>query len=127
MIDTDLLNQSVEDIQSFLKDGLLSTDIWRRRDGLALAGFNQQPAATALFNQITEALETNLVNAGFPKLNRYYLIDLKTDKTVLIIRHGEEMLQGILLDTTKANLGMLLSVVLPRALEQVAKANDQGG
>lgn len=126
MIDTDLLNQTVDDIRSFLKDGLLSTDIWRRRDGLTLAGYNSQPAATALFNQITEALENYLINAGFPKLNRYYLIDLETDQTVLIIRHSGGMLQGILLDTTKANLGMLLSVVLPRALDQVAKATGQG-
>lgn len=126
MINTELLNQTIEDVRSFLKDGLLACDIWHIKDGLSLAGFNSQPAAVALMSKITTEMQNVLDSSGFPKLNRYFIIDLETDKTVLIIRHGGDMLQGILLDTTKANLGMLLSVVLPRALEQVAKANGQG-
>lgn len=126
MINTELLNQTIEDVRSFLKDGLLATDIWNIKDGLSLAGFNSQPAAVAMMSRITTSMQDVLESSGFPKLNRYFIIDLETDKTVLIIRHGGDMLQGILLDTTKANLGMLLSVVLPRALEQVAKANGQG-
>lgn len=126
MIDIELLNQSVEDMRSFLKDGLIGTDIWRRKDGLSLAGLNHQPAAVALFTEIVTSMQNALESSGFPKLNRYFMLDLEANKTVLVIRHGTEMLQGILLDTTKANLGMLLSVVLPRALEQVAKAKGQG-
>ncbi|OIO60516.1 MAG: hypothetical protein COX57_07275 [Alphaproteobacteria bacterium CG_4_10_14_0_2_um_filter_63_37] len=121
-IDIAALDRSVESVRSFLKEGLITTDIWNRRDGLSLAGINQQPAAVALFNQITDALEEAYRATEFPPLNRFYMLDLETDKTMLIIRHSKEMLQGIMLDTTKTNLGMLLSVVLPRALDDVAKA-----
>lgn len=120
-IDLDRLNQCVDAMKSLLKDGLLAVDIWNLNDGLSLAGYNSQPAAVGLFTQLTGELVSTLRDSGFPGLNRYYLLDMEGDHTSMIIRHGD-LLQGMLLNNKKVNLGVLLSVALPRSLEMVGQA-----
>ncbi|MEX8521022.1 MAG: hypothetical protein AB3X44_21165 [Leptothrix sp. (in: b-proteobacteria)] len=123
-INITLLEQTIADLCNLLKDGLLATDIWDRETGLSLAGFNAQPAAVALFTQVTNDLATALSSSGFPGLNRYYLLDLDGNSTVLIVQHGKDLLQGILLNNKKANLGLLIAVALPRMLDLVVKARE---
>jgi hypothetical protein len=121
MIDTKLLDLAVQDLRNVLRDGLIATDIWDRTDGLALAGFNQQPVAVALFTRITSELESSLADSNFPPLARYYLLDMEGNHTVAMINHGS-LLQGVLVDNKRANLGILISVAIPRMIEAVAKA-----
>jgi hypothetical protein len=121
-IDLEQLNNCVESMKGLLKDGLLAVDIWNIQDGLSLAGYNSQPAAVGLFTQLTGELVSTLRDSGFPGLNRYYLMDMEGDHTVLLIRHGQHLLQGMMLNNKKVNLGVLLSVALPRSLEMVAQA-----
>ena len=121
-LDIAQLDAAVNDLKGLLKDGLLATDIWDRETGLSLAGHNAQPAAVALFTQVTNDLVAVLSNAGFPSLRRYLLLDLDGNSTVMVIRHGEDLLQGMLLNNQRANLGLLIAVALPRMLEAVAKA-----
>lgn len=121
MIDTKLLELAVQDLRSVLRDGLVATDIWDRTDGLSLAGFNQQPVAVALFTRITNELDTALADSSFPPLARYYLLDMEGNHTVVVINHGS-LLQGMLVDNKRANLGILISVAIPRMLEAVSRA-----
>jgi hypothetical protein len=120
-IDVDALNDSVENLKHLLKDGLVATDIWVAKDGLSLTGLNTQ-ASAGIWTQLTEALQGTLQDSGFPGLRRYYLLDLDGDHTSMIIRHGDELLQGLLLKNNKINMGVLLSVAVPRAIEQVRQA-----
>ena len=120
------LEEAVNQLRTLLKDGLLATDIWDRSTGLSLAGFNAQPAAVALFTQVTSDLGSALRNSVFPSLARYYLLDLEGHATVMIIRHGDDLLQGMLLNNQRANLGLLISVALPRMLDRVTKARQPG-
>jgi hypothetical protein len=121
MIDTKLLDLAVTDLRSVLRDGLIATDIWDRTDGLSLAGFNAQPVAVALFTRITTELESSMADSNFPPLARYYLIDLAGNHTAAVLNHGS-LLQGMLVDNKRANLGILISVAIPRMIEAVAKA-----
>ena len=121
MIDTKLLESAVQDLRNVLRDGLVATDIWDRIAGLSLAGFNQQPVAVALFTRTTTELESSLTDSNFPPLARYYLLDMEGNHTVAVINHGA-LLQGILVDNKRANLGILISVAIPRMLETVARA-----
>ena len=75
-VDIAKLEATVEELKGVLKDGLMAVDIWDRQMGLSLAAFNAQPAAVALFTQVTNDLAGALSTAGFPGLNRYYLLDL---------------------------------------------------
>jgi hypothetical protein len=121
-IDIAKLDQMVEEQCALLKDGLIATDVWESSTGLALAGFNKQPAAAALFNRMTAGVQETLGDSGLPNLNRYYILDLDGDHTVLLIRLAPDLLQGMLLATKKANMGLLLSIVVPKAIAATAAA-----
>lgn len=123
-INIDKLETAIQDLKGTLKDGLLSTDIWDRSTGLALAGFNSQPAAVALFTELTSTLVSALSDSGFPGLKRYYFLDMEGDHIVMIIRHGNDLLQGILMNSQKVNIGLLLSVALPKMLTSVEKSRN---
>jgi len=124
MIDTKILDLAVQDLRNILRDGLIATDIWDRVDGLSLAGYNQQPVAVALFTRITTELQSSLADSGFPPLSRYYLLDMENNHTAAVINHGG-LLQGMLVDNKRANLGILISVAIPRMLESVARAKPR--
>lgn len=124
MIDTKALDLAVQDLRNILRDGLVATDIWDRSDGLSLAGFNQQPVAVALFTRMTEELDTALADSSFPPLGRYYLLDMQGNHTVTVVNHGT-LLQGMLVDNKRANLGILISVAIPRMIEAVARAKTR--
>ncbi len=124
MFDTKVLETAVQDLRNVLRDGLIATDIWERTAGLSLAGFNQQPVAVALFTRMTTDLESSLTDSNFPPLARYFLIDMEGNHTAAVINHGP-LLQGILVDNKRANLGILISVAIPRMLESVARSRPR--
>jgi hypothetical protein len=126
MLDLDVtsLETIVGDAKTVLKDGLQAMDIWDRETGLSLAGHNPQPEAVALFNQLSGEMSATLAGSGFPALNRYYLLDLEGGNTVVVQRHGEDLMSGMLLDAAKVNLGILVSVVIPKVTAGVANARN---
>ncbi|MCU0682228.1 MAG: hypothetical protein MUF34_08235 [Polyangiaceae bacterium] len=121
MTEPRLLEAAVQDLRNILREGLLATDIWDRAAGLSLAGFNQQPVAVALFTRITEDLDGSLRDSNFPSLSRYFLLDLESNHTVVVINHGT-LLQGILIDNKRANLGILISVAIPRMIDAISRS-----
>jgi hypothetical protein len=120
-MDTRLLETAVVELKNILRDGLLATDIWDRASGLSLAGHNQQPVAVALFTRITQDIDSTLGDASFPRLAKYYMLDLDGNHTIVVMNHGE-LLQGVLVDNKRANLGLLLSVAIPKMIDIVGKA-----
>lgn len=121
-VDIDKLSVAIEEMRAVLKEGLVATDIWTRQDGLSLAGYNAQPAAVAVFTQLFADAVGALQDSGFPGVNRYLLIDMQDDMSVIVIRHPADLLQGILMNNKKVNLGILLSVALPKAIKTVTEA-----
>ncbi len=122
-MDTKILEAAVQELRNILRDGLLATDIWERDAGLSLAGYNQQPVAVALFTRITQDLDSSLKDSQFPPLARYYLLDLDGNHTVALLNHGP-LLQGLMIDNKRANLGILISVAIPKMIEMVKKARS---
>lgn len=121
MIDVDQLQATVNDMDSKLS-GLVATDIWDRESGTSLAGLRTQPAAVALFNEMTVWMDNTLQSSGFPSLKQYYMLELEGDTLVVIIKHGDDILQGILCNSRMTNLGTLLSLGLRTAIDGVAAA-----
>ncbi|MDR0274191.1 MAG: hypothetical protein LBI48_02405 [Burkholderiaceae bacterium] len=116
------LKKAVEDLRDMLGDGLIATDIWDRFTGMALASYDTRPEAVALLNFVTYELAEALNKAKFPGLSRYYLIDLEDDTSALLIQHGKDLFQGMLLSNQKVNLGVVFSMVIPKMLASVASA-----
>ena len=108
-------------------DGLLASDIFARADAQPILGYNTNPAACALFNKVVQHLIESLAGSKFPPLHRYILIDLAGNKTVVVVNLSAEYLWGMLCDTTKIQLGMLLNVIVPTAAAQFQEAIKAGG
>lgn len=106
--------------------GLLATDIWVAETGQSIASFNGQPVASKLFNTLTDDLNEALSTSGFPVINRYYLLELEGNATSLVIRHGDDLRQGVLIDTRFTNVGTMLALGLPMALRGVEEARTAG-
>lgn len=115
------LNEVIESMAKDLGDGLLATDIWTVADGFSIAGYNPQPKATALFNQLTSYLNDTLEGSGFPGLGKYYMLDLRDNKLVIILPMGEYR-WGLLVDSSKVQLGLLLNIIVPKIIDGFEEA-----
>jgi hypothetical protein len=98
-----------------LEGGLVASDVFTTADGQSLAGYNSNPKACALFNEITKYLHKSLKGSGFPGLGGYYLVHLENNMVVVVISHGEVQ-NGMLVDLSKTTMGLLLNVALPKAI-----------
>jgi hypothetical protein len=116
-MDIKKLNAIVEKVKKDLGDALIATDIWTTADGQSLAGFNPQPKATALMNQMVKRTNEALKEAKFPLLNRYFIHHLEGNHiattTIIDDNHG----WGILIDANKVQLGIFLNVVVPETMD----------
>jgi hypothetical protein len=109
------LNKSIETLKENLAGALIATDIWGTADMQSIAGWNTQPAATALFGQIINSTNQALQGSDFPGLGKYCIFDLVDGKMVAIIPMGDYA-WGMLVDGKKIQLGLLLNVALPKAI-----------
>ena len=109
------LKEAIEVQKENLGEGLLATDIYASEDGQSLVGYNSNPQACALFNRITEMLGSALEDSNFPKLSGYYVLNLDGGHMVVVLPLGQYQ-WGMLIDTNKAKLGLLLNVVLPKMI-----------
>ena len=121
-IDIAQLEKHIEDLRGLLKDGLLAAEVWDRETALSLAGYNPNPQGVALFTRLTEDIEGVLKESNFSTMGRYYMVDLSGNQMLVVMQHGRDLLEGIVLDTKKANLGIVLSMAIPKSIDAIAKA-----
>ncbi|MEI6613283.1 MAG: DUF4388 domain-containing protein [Chrysiogenales bacterium] len=110
-----MLNSALQEVQDMFADELLRTDIFLTTNGRSLAGWNSQPLACSQFAAITKSLKSSLQISQFPPLGDYYLLDLDADQLLFVVV-TDELQWGFLLMGTKKHLGLLLKIVLPKAL-----------
>lgn len=120
-MDVKKLNKAVDVLKEDLGESLIGCDIWPTGTGQSIAGYNSQPKATALFEQVTEYMKKTLSGAGFPGLNKYYMLDLEADSLVIVLQF-EKHQWGILVNGQKVQLGLLLNIAIPNAREAFEEA-----
>jgi hypothetical protein len=120
-MDIKKLNEILEKVKKDLGDGLLSTDIWVVADGQAIAGFNSNPKATALMNRMVSITNEALKDAEFPLLNKFFLHHLEGEHIGMTTLIGDYR-WGLLVDAKKAQLGLLLNVVVPETMDAIREA-----
>lgn len=123
----DVLQAGIVATRTALREGVLSIDIWDRSTGLGLVEWNGNPMAVALFNQLTETLDETLTDSSLPGLDDYYYIDLEDNRAVVVIDHGDNLMQSWFLDSQKVNPGILLGMAIPKAIATVESARESGG
>ena len=116
------LKHAVEVLKEDLDGALVATDIWPTGTGTSIAGYNLQPEATALFERVTDYMFKALKGAGFPGLNKYYLLDLEGGNLVIVLQFEEGYQWGMLVDSTKVQLGLLLNIAIPNARKALLEA-----
>jgi len=115
------LNQAIEMMKRDLGEGFLATDIFTIVDGVSIASYNGQPKACALFNQLTNYLTETLAGSDFPNLGKYYILDLVSNHMIIVLPM-EEYRWGILIDSSKVMLGLLLNIVIPKIIDEFEDA-----
>lgn len=119
-MDIQQMNAAIGKVERELGNALISTDVWKVADGQTIVGYNSQPLACALFNQITSYIDEALEQGEYPKIDQYYILDLKDGKMVLIIPFGEYIWE-MLIDSQKVRLGVLLNTTIPQMIESFEK------
>jgi hypothetical protein len=121
-IDIAAIEAAIAELRSLLKEGLLVATVWDRTTGLPLVGYNSSPVAVALLTGMYDTTNRHLALAGLPPIHRHMFAELEGSRGGFIIRHQGELLLGMLVDLTKTNVGVLVSVALPRLLQRIGAA-----
>jgi CheY-like chemotaxis protein len=110
------LNEIIKEVKEDLGEAMLSTDIWAAVDGQTIAGYNSNPKVAALMNRVGQQFIEAISGAKFHPLDKYYILDLN-DKKMMICLMFPDYWWGMLLDVDKVQLGLLLNVVVPKAMD----------
>lgn len=120
-MDVKKLKTSIEVLKNDLDGALLACDIWISGTGQSIAGFNTNPVAVALFERVTDFMDNALKESGFPPLENYYMLNMANNATVLVVQL-ETYQWGMLVDSSKVQLGLLLNIALPNARKAFKEA-----
>jgi len=121
-MDVQKLKNAIEILKLGVDGSLIACDIWITGSGQSVAGYNSQPKATALFEKITEITSKALDSSGIPKLNKFYMLDLEGDNLAIVLQFKEGYQWGMLVDSSKVSLGLLLNVSIPNARQAFLEA-----
>jgi len=120
-IDIPKLNEAIDILTSSIGEALISTDIFFTEDTQPVAGWNSNPAACAVFGQITRKVHESLKELALPKLGKYYILDLEDKRVIILIPMGDFQWR-MLIDSSKTQLGMLLNLAIPKAISAFEEA-----
>lgn len=119
-IKTEKLIEAVDVMKEELGSGLVACDIFDQ-SGLSYSRHNSRSAGTVLFANMTAKLRKILKDSGFPTLSRYYMLVLESNQIVVIGLVGDLQI-GILVDGNQVNLGLLLNLIVEKALKVMKAA-----
>jgi len=103
------LDGTVEALRQRVGDSLVALDIWESASALSLAGFGMTPATGPMLHRVTEDLRQAARLAG-SMLDDYHVLTVIGGVVVVVTRPH---LSGALLLTADAQLGWVLSDVIP--------------
>ncbi len=121
-----VVNQLLADVEDGLMGGLAATDVFSKSSGMSVAGIRSSPKACALFNILCERISETIKKSGLPVPD--YLAEtmlrLGDDGVVMIVvvDINEKYRWGMAVDCSKAQLGILVSVVLPDTKPRLREA-----
>jgi hypothetical protein len=112
-----VVNQLLAEVEDGLMGGLAASDVFSKSSGMSVAGVRSSPKACALFNILCERISETIKKSGLPVPD--YLAEtmlrLGDDGVVMIVVVDltDKYRWGMAVDCSKAQLGILVSVVLP--------------
>lgn len=120
------VNSLLVEVEDGLMGGLAATDVFSKSSGMSVAGVRSSPKACALFNVLCERISETIKKSGLPVPEYVHqtMLRLGEDGNVMIviIDLDAKYRWGMAVDSTKAQLGILVSVVLPDTLPRLRDA-----
>ncbi len=112
-----VVNQLLSEVEDGLMGGLAASDVFSKSSGMSVAGIRSSPKACALFNILCERIGETIKKSGLPVPDYLSetMLRLGEDGVVMIVvvDVNEKYRWGMAVDCSKAQLGILVSVVLP--------------
>lgn len=112
-----VVNQLLSEVEDGLMGGLAATDVFSKSSGMSVAGIRSSPKACALFNILCERISETIKKSGLPVPDYLSetMLRLGDDGVVMIVVVDltDKYRWGMAVDCSKAQLGILVSVVLP--------------
>lgn len=123
-IDLAVFEQNIEATRIALRDGVRSINIWNPSTGLILAEWQGNPTGVALLTQLIAELQDTLSVSNLSPFKDYLYVDLQDQTALVVIDHGDDLMQGWLINTMSVNLGVLLGMTVPNAILNIAQARQ---
>ena len=115
------LTEAVELLKTNLGDSLISTAIAMNIDGQSIASYNSSPKFAALIVKIIKVINDTTKIGGLPQMGKYATFDLQEDRVLVVLPLGD-YIWGIVLDNTKTQMGLLLNIEIPAAIDAFSEA-----
>jgi len=120
------VNSLLGEVEDGLMGGLAATDVFSKSSGMSVAGIRSSPKACALFNILCERISETIKKSGLPVPEYVHqtMLRLGEDGNVMIVIIDLDLKYrwGMAVDCTKAQLGIIVSVVLPDTLPRLRAA-----
>lgn len=124
---------NVKDVHKVLVDmeegmfgGLAAIDVFSKASGMSVAGLRSSPKACALFNIILDRIAEAIKKSALPVPEYLHQVMLRLGDDgqvmILVVDLSDRYRMGMALDLSKAQLGLVVSVVLPDAIPRMRAA-----
>ena len=111
------VNQLLSEVEDGLMGGLAATDVFSKSSGISVAGVRSSPKACALFNILCERIGETIKKSGLPVPDTLSDVMLRLGEEgvvmIVVVDLNEKYRWGMAVDCSKAQLGILVSVVIP--------------
>ena len=111
------VNSILTEVEDGLMGGLATIDVFSKTSGMSVAGIRSSPKACALFNILCERIQEAIKKSALPVPDyvNQTLLRLGEDGNImiLVVDLTDKYRMGMAVDCMKAQLGILVSVVLP--------------
>ncbi len=111
------VNQLLSEVEDGLMGGLAATDVFSKSSGMSVAGVRSSPKACALFNILCERIGETIKKSGLPVPDTLSDVMLRLGEEgvvmIVVVDLNEKYRWGMAVDCSKAQLGILVSVVIP--------------
>lgn len=114
------------DMEEGMVGGLAAIDVFSKASGMSVAGLRSSPKACALFNIIFDRISEAIKKSALPVPEYLHQVMLRLGDDgqvmILVVDLSERYRMGMALDLSKAQLGLVISVVLPDAVTRMRAA-----
>ncbi len=117
-IEAEKLDRANKILKKELGKGLLAANIFTINGSKTLVSYNSSPKTGKILNEMAQKINKYLNEMELPSVNKYYIMDLADNKTLIIITFREYR-WAILVDSRELKLGLLINLILPNIIEMI--------